>query len=172
MSNAPRQIRIEGDVAYVPLTNGYEAVIDAADVPLVAVGNWYANPSTRDDGSILTVYAKRDFGKVRSVRLHRYLLNAGEADLVDHIDGDGLNNRRTNLRLVTSAQNAWNTRLRVDNASGYKGVFWDADIMRYRARINARKQSHSLGTFRCITAAALAYAKASRGLHGDFGRLA
>lgn len=172
MSRALRPIRIEGDTAYIPLTDGYEAIIDAADVPLVSVGNWYAQASSRKDGSLLTVYAKRDFGNVRSVRLHRYLLDASEAEFVDHIDGDGLNNRRSNLRVATPAQNAHNARVRVDNVSSYKGVFWDADHQRYRARITAHKQSHSLGNFRCVTAAAVAYVKASRRIHGEFGRVA
>ncbi len=86
-----RPIRIEGDLAYVPLTKGYEAVIDAADVCLVENFNWYADTSHGH-----TVYARRNVnnGKPCSIKMHRVITGCEEGLLVDHKDCNGLNNRR------------------------------------------------------------------------------
>lgn len=161
-----RAIRIEGDVAYVSLTKGYEAVIDASDVPLVEGCNWFALVTPR------AVYAMRadcSGPKQRAVMLHRVLMGTPEGLYVDHIDGDGLHNRRSNLREATKQQNNHNARTRSDNSSGYKGVSLDSG--RWRARIMLDKKSRLLGYFGCPTAAHFAYIKASRHLHGEFGRV-
>jgi hypothetical protein len=97
-----KPIRIEGNLAYVTLTRGYHAVIDAADVSIVAGYNWYAT------GKGHCVYGCRgDYsGEVRrTVLMHRAILGEVSGMSVDHCDGDGLNNRRANLRLATHAQN-------------------------------------------------------------------
>jgi hypothetical protein len=175
MSKSPRPIRIEGDVAYIPLTKGYEAVIDAADVPLVSAWSWSADEDTRPDGTVRAVYARRhgrSGSKKYTVSLHRQILALGPGLEGEHRDGDGLNNRRSNLRVATRSQNACNRGPMPGSKSGVKGVYWQKSVRKWRADINLSGQVHYLGLFRCITAAALAYAKASRGLHGDFGRLA
>lgn len=168
-----RKIRIEGDLAYVPLTKGYEAVIDAADVPLVEGRNWTALEQRRVDGSVKCVYAwravRRD-GKQASLRMHRILLGAPENLQVDHKDGNGLNNRRSNLRLATDPENKHNARTRVDNTSGAKGVVRMKATGRFCACIRVRGKKHHLGTFKDLASAAAAYARASVELHGEFGR--
>lgn len=170
MPRQPRLIRIEGDVAYVPLTKGYEAVIDAADAPLVGVCNWQVVLSGRPVGDRETAYASRHFGD-RKCTMHRFLLLAEPGVEVDHIDGNGLNNRRSNLRLSTRAQNQWNQRTRADNKSGVKGVYLSRSG-KWCAQIKANGKNKGLGKFKCRTAAAIAYALASAQLHGEFGRLA
>ncbi len=166
-----RQIRIEGNVAYVPLTRGYEAVIDAADVAKVSGLSWRALILRRRDGSIKAVYAQSEIGG-RTARLHRVVSGAAQGVLVDHRDGDGLNCRSANLRPATVAQNGQNQRMRVDNTSGFKGAHWDSKAKRWQARIAANGRRVHLGMFGCKTAAWLAYLKASAAMHGDFGRAA
>jgi hypothetical protein len=168
-----RPIRIEGNLAYVPLTRGYEAVIDAVDVPLVQEFNWCA----MIDKS--TVYAKRgayDGGKHRTVLMHRVIMGDPESLDIDHRDGNGLNNRRHggdgNLRVATKAQNARNKGRRRDNASGVKGVYWHKSAGKWAAQIRMDGTVIWSERFNCKTAAAIAYAKASRVLHGEFGRIA
>lgn len=88
----------------VDILNGYFAVIDAADAPTVLSYPWVSisTPGRR------AVYAMRRM-KQRTVLMHRVILSAIESSLhVDHIDGDGLNNRRSNLRLATRSQNLAN----------------------------------------------------------------
>lgn len=166
MPRKVRPIRICGDVAYVPLTKGYEAVIDAADVPLIDARNWSAHVVRHKDGSIRTVYAVSGLGA-----MHRVLLPGAEE--VDHRDGNGLDCRRSaNLRAASVVKNRQNRRYRGLNVARFKGVTWHAATGQWRAKIRAEGKYHHLGLFNCAAAAAVAYAKASAYLHGDFGRVA
>lgn len=168
-----REIRIEGDVAYVPLTKGYEAIIDAADVHLVAGRNWQARESRRADGSLHTVYAQAARpGKGGTDKMHRVLLGAA-CEEVDHEDGNGLNNRRSsNLRPASTSQNRWNAKTPRDNTSGVKGVTWHKLRQKWMAQIQAHGVSRYLGLFTSLDAARAAVSVARAELHGDFGRTA
>ena len=114
MTRTIREIRIEGNIAYVPLTKGYEAVIDAEDVHLVAGRAWHAKVTKTKAGEVRSVYASamtlRVDGKAKNIWLHRVILGLTDGLLfADHIDGDGLNNRRSNLRVATPSENRKNT---------------------------------------------------------------
>ena len=170
-----RQLRIDGDVAYVPLTKGYWAVIDRADVALVSGFKWTALVSRRADGSVRSVYAKRAQkidGKIQTILMHRVIAGTPHDLASDHIDGNGLNNRRRNLRNVTTQQNNHNARTPCNNSSGVKGVSVCGATGKWVAMISRDKKQRYLGQFGCRTAAALAYAKASAALHGEYGRVA
>ena len=169
MSKPIRPIRVEGNLAYVPLTRGHEAVIDASDAELVADRNWWVETSGAN------IYAKRKFrrdGGMICVWMHRVLLGAQGNVYVDHIDGDGLNNRRNNLRLATNAQNQFNQRMRSDNKSGYRGVSFRKSDGTWTAQIKANGRRHYLGIYKTPEEAHAAYCKASAELHGEFGRVA
>lgn len=161
-----RPIRIVGDIAYVPLTKGHNAVIDAADAPILAGVNWTASVNPR------TVYGYRKDGHGINIVLHRLIMGAGPHVEVDHVDGDGLNCRRSNLRIASHAENMRNRRLSRDNTSGVKGASFVKATGTWQANIRKDGKQYNLGRFGCRTAAALAYAKASRELHGEFGRVA
>ena len=164
-----RQIRIEGNTSYIPLTRGYEAIIDADDVPLVSAFNWTA------DVNQWTVYATRwdrlADGKQRATKLHRFILTAPDGMVVDHINGDGLDNRRANLRLATSAGNAHNRRINKNNLSGFKGVRWNKAAQKWQAQIALGGKDHYLGLFDAPEAAHAAYVEAATRLHGDFAKM-
>lgn len=169
---AIRPIRVEGNVAYVPLTQGYEAIIDATDVPLVRGFNWWAKVSRRPDGSVYSVYACRTFGPACEQKreyMHRALM-AGLSDTIDHADGNGLHNTRANLRAATVSQNMQNTRLRSNNTSGVKGVSWSPKDKRWYAYINIAGKRHRLGGFKEIDLATAAISDARSVLHGEYGR--
>lgn len=169
-----RHIRIEGNIAYVPLTKGYEATIDAADVPLVDGRNWTARLKIKANGGFGNVYAVRatyNGGKQSIVWMHRLIANTEIGMETDHIDGNGLNNKRDNLRSATGAQNNRNRRVTIRNTSGAKGVHWHKPRQKWLAQIRFDGEHHHLGLFRCRTAAAMAYAIASQKLHGEFGRV-
>ena len=89
---------------------------------------------------------------------------------VDHEDGDGLNNRWTNLRLATGTQNNANSRRRTDNTSGFKGVRYHAKSGRYQARITRNGRQRSLGLYPTPEEAHSAYTAAASELFGDFAR--
>jgi hypothetical protein len=163
-----RPVRIECDIAYVTLTKGYEAIIDSEDVHLVDKFNW----------SLLTCrknfYAHRrevKDGKSVYIAMHRVILNAPNGYEVDHIDGNGLNNLKSNLRLATSSQNKHNQRVSKANKSGIKGVVFCVHHNRWLARIGINGKNKHLGYFDSKELAAKAREKASYELHGEFARI-
>jgi hypothetical protein len=160
-----RPIRVEGDLAYITLTKGYVAVIDATDVPLVERWNWYAIVRPR------AVYAARR-DRRRIILLHRAILGEPSGLEVDHIDTDGINNRRINLRQATHTENAWNSRLPVTNTSGLKGITWHPRNAKWHARIKIDGKQHWLGMFASPVEAHAAYCAASARMRGEFGRVA
>ena len=90
---------------------------------------------------------------------------------VDHIDHNGLNNRRSNLRLCTTAQNARNVFSYKGSTSKYKGVCWYKEGRKWAAKIKLNNKAYHLGLFEDETEAAIAYDKKARELHGEFGCL-
>jgi len=170
-----RPIRIVGDLAFIPLTKGYEAIIDAADVYLVEGRNWRAQLIYNAAGETVTVYAVcgsgAKNGRPSSLdSMHRVVKRADPDIHVDHRDGDGLNNRQSNLRNATPAQNARNQRRSCNSTSGVKGVSWNARRGKWQAQIRSERRLIYLGLFDDITTASAAYDAASVKLFGAFAR--
>ena len=150
----------------IPLTQGKVALVDDGDYDLVSRFKWLAAKAPR------TWYARRvDYGagRKKNESMHRLILNAPPDKIVDHINGNGLDNRRENLRLATKIQNNCNTRLRRDNRSGYKGVKRNA--LRWIARIRIDRKLIHLGSFATKEDAARAYDNAARQHFGEFAKL-
>ncbi len=112
----------------IPLTQGQFAIVDAEDYDRLARHKWCAVKG-RD-----TFYAKR-VSKERVVSMHREIMRAPNGVVCDHKNHDGLDNRKSNLRLCTSAQNQYNKRVKQGCSSRYKGVSRRGDYKRWRARI-------------------------------------
>lgn len=110
-------------MAEVPLSQGKAALLDDIDLPLVEGHTWCAQQVRHH------WYAVTYVGRTR-VSMHRLLLAAPRGVIVDHLDGDGLNNQRSNLRLGTNAQNQQNRRVS-HGASRFKGVSWNKRISRW-----------------------------------------
>ena len=89
---------------------------------------------------------------------------------IDHINGDGTDNRIINLRLATTAQNAMNRMLRRDNTSGVKGVSWNKKSGQWLAHIGYGGKILHLGLFDTIEEAKVARLKAAKTLHREFAR--
>lgn len=163
-----RPIRIEGDVAYVPLTQGYEAVIDAADAHLVAGHNWCAMRS----GKVFYAVTNVRVNGVRAplLRMHRLIAGTPAGIETDHANGNGLDNRRANLRNATRSENQRNRGLQANSTSGLKGVWRRRDCDRWQAAIQIHGKRHYIGLFDSQEKAYSAYLEAAHRIHGEFAR--
>ena len=152
------------DHRLIPLTQGKFAIVDAADYPALSCYKWtvLAAPNT--------FYAVRSQGKTQ-IRMHRQILNAPPHLVVDHINHNGLNNARTNIRLCTRAQNNRNKQPHKNSSSKYKGVAWKKKQKKWVARIRKGKKSYHLGYFKKETDAARAYDKKAKELFNEFAYL-
>jgi hypothetical protein len=157
----------------VPLTRGLHALVDDADADLVMRYRWQAHRGCT------TWYASRYVvvtpEVVRAELMHRLLTGWPETD---HINGDGLDNRRVNLRAVTRSQNIQNSRKRRGAGSRYKGVYlyarrghWVAQIYLFDPTRTPPKRQVRLGSFASEEAAACAYDDAARRHFGEFAAL-
>ena len=160
----PSEITIEGDVARVELRGGGQALIDAADVPLVEGWTWRRQPN------YATAYAVaiESLKPRKLLHMHRLIADVGDADQVDHIDRDGLNNRRGNLRGCDNAQNQWNRAKLAPAHSRFKGVSpWER---RWRATIHYRGETITIGYYATEVEAARAYDERALNAFGRFAR--
>jgi hypothetical protein len=152
---------------------GRVALVDDEDWPLVADHLWWVLENKRKSGTSLHgPYAYTEFrdGDGRLVRPYMHSLITGWP-MTDHIDHDGLNNQRFNLRPATSAQNLHNQRLRVGAASRFKGVTWHAKRRKWQARIGIGGRNLYLGLFASEEDAALAYNAAALEIYGAYAYL-
>jgi hypothetical protein len=168
MSIKIREIRIEGNIAYVPLTKGYEAIIDAVHAEKIGRWNWHARI---DRKSVYACRSKpRGYGP-REVRMHNDILGKKDKLEVDHINRNTLDNRTKNLRFATKSQNQCNRSIQKNNRSGFKGVSFDSKNNKWQAHICFNKKRKNLGRFNTKQEAYSAYCKASAELHGEFQSL-
>lgn len=161
-------------MAQVALTNapGVFADIDECDVDLMAGFSWFRSTSKRGGDYAVTNIQTADGW--RSIGMHRMIMGLapGDSRRVDHIDGNGRNNKRSNLRLCTAAQNQWNRGPGKGSASGMKGVMFEkcgrnSKSRRWRATVVACGVRHR--QYFNTPEEADAWAKAKREeLHGEF----
>lgn len=153
--------------ALIELTRGFHAIVDEADVVfLTSVACWRVKPKNHTRYAIARA---RNTGKNNStLYMHRVILNIGSEFNVDHINGNGLDNRRANLRQCTPIENSWNSRTPANNTSGVKGVYFNKLNGKYRARLKLKNKNISVGNFITIEEAAEALAAARIKHHGEF----
>lgn len=168
---------------FIPLTKGRVTVIDLDDFEKVRDFKWRTQRSGNGE-----VYAgrtqyrpekhipgKQGDGGV-TVLLHSFLLGPKLGLEIDHINGDTLDNRRSNLRFVTRSQNCANQKIRSTNKSGFKGVNWKKPgkrqpTGRWVSRISVGMKRIQLGYFSTAEEAARAYDAAAQHYFGEFAKL-
>lgn len=154
------------------LSQGLVAIVDKEDFERCSKFKWYAVKDTNNAREVY--YAKTNIrhsnGYMTTIALHRFILNAGKGSIIDHIDGDGLNNRKNNLRFATASQNMMNQRRNPNGlkASPYKGIAKHGN--KWAARIRQDGMWIHVGYFEQARDAAEAYDIAAVELFGEFAR--
>lgn len=167
--NGPKNtIKAVGDIAMVELSSGDMAIIDADKVDLVSDRKWYRLQGSNTKYAVAN--ERSSDRKVVMLYLHRVLMNCPDDLVVDHTNGDGLDNRMCNLRLATPSQNNMNRKVGLNGKTGIRGVHYSEDRGVYYARITVKGKNIFLGTFNTAEEAAHAYADASAKYHGEYGR--
>ena len=143
--------------------SGLWAIVDDADYEMVNSVRWtpcYSHGLT---------YARQSRHRGKKIFMHRFILGAAVPHIVDHQNGDGLDNRRSNLRSCSTAQNQWNGGKKHPNGLP-KGVHLTPNG-RFRAQICFAKKLYHLGNFHSSIDAGLAYDRAAKEMFGEFARL-
>jgi hypothetical protein len=152
-------------VKEIELLCGTKTLVDDDDYERLHHYNWRLNPAG---------YALRSTsinGKYATIRLHREIMGALKGEYVDHINGDVLDNRKSNLRICTNMQNAWNSGLSKSNTSGYKGVTWKKERGKWKAEIKKNYKPIFLGYFDNKHDAARMYNFWAKDMFGEYARL-
>lgn len=163
------------DTKLIHLTQGKICIVDSCDYDTLIKHKWFASSVDKR-----VWYAQRTHnengrkGKRHCVFIHRAILGlVGIKGIsIDHIDGDGLNNTRSNLRIVTQSQNLQNSRKHHNNKTGYKGVHIEirGASTYYRARIKVEGKTLSLGYFKDKLSAAKSYNEAALKFFGEYAK--
>jgi hypothetical protein len=161
-----------GESREIQLTQGKAAIVDAEDFAWLSKFKWHAHERGR------TWYARRTIeseGVQKTEFMHRAILQQHECDLtageVDHKNGDGLDNRKSNLQVITHAENIRKSRIQLTNISGFRGVSWHKRDRRWQVFIEVDNVRKYLGNFKTKIAAALVYDDAARKYFGKFAKL-
>lgn len=154
----------------IPITQGQVTLVDEEDYLLVLKYKWCAWYNKCTDSFYAKTTSRGMNGKKAILNLHRYLLGVTDPKiLVDHINGDTLDNRRCNLRPCNASQNTKNkTRLLKLNTSGYRGVCWSKEKQKWKAYIHVDgKHKHLLYSSSPIEAAKT-FDNAAKEYYGEF----
>jgi len=153
----------------IKLTQNKYALVDETIFDVLNKNKWFAVKSGN------TYYAGRnlkvDGGKQKTVLMHSFIVTAKKGLDIDHIDGNGLNNQKYNLRVCTRSQNLMNQGKQKSNTSGFKGVSWHKGHKKWGARIYYNGKNNQLGYFNDKIDAYEAYCNACVKYHGEFRKV-
>ena len=160
-----RRLRYGYAFRKIGLTQGKYTIVDPERYEELAKHKWFAKRCDR------RFYAV-GWDKNKNLNMHQVIMGSAEGKVIDHINHNGLDNRRANLRFVTTRQNSWNKRKNRGNySSRYKGVAWSKSRKKWRTRITWNGRWIFLGYFDDEEAAAMAYDAKAKELFGDYASL-
>lgn len=155
----------------ISITKGKTVFVDDEDYEELIKRRWFANKGKNGN-----FYAARrmSIGKSKSkiVLMHRVILGVTDNNIkIDHIDHNGLNNQKSNLRICTNAENSKNKTSKIGSSSKYLGVSYDKEKQKWFACIQLNGKTKYLGRFNEEEMAAKAYDEAAKENHGEFANL-
>ena len=161
---------------YINITKGKRCIVDEDDYEYLIQYNWCAHRQRGDKYRAYRTYW--DNGYIKGILMHRLIMNVDDPKIiVDHINGDPLDNRKSNLRLCSNAENLRNRGKTIQNQSGYKGVSlyrvkkYKQKEPVYMARIQYNSKQYFLGYYKSAEEAAIAYNKKALEFFGEFAKL-
>ncbi len=154
----------------IKLTQGKVALVDDVDFEFLSRFNWIAARDHKKQAWYAQANTYRPDGKRTTVSMHRLIMGNPPGKMVDHRDGNTLDNRRQNLRMSSALENSRNMR-RKSTTSQFKGVSWATKEGKWRAQIRIVGRSLHLGFFADQSEAARAYNDAAEKHFGEFARL-
>jgi len=153
----------------IKLTQNQFALVDNKDYKNLNKFKWSVLKQKK------IIYASRNIktieGKHTTTTMHREIMNPPKGMETDHIDGNGLNNQRKNLRICTHSQNQHNRGKYDCNKSGYKGVCWHKKDKKWRASIKNNGKVIFLGRYNSKVEAYKVYCDACKKYHGEFSKI-
>lgn len=150
----------------IPLTKGYFAKVDDEDFERLMKYRWQVNNPSKSKHITYAKRTDRTCGQ-RSVSMHREIMGITPGFEIDHIDNDGLNNQKSNLRLATQSQNCQHRR-KPNYPNKYKGVCFHKRNRNYQVEITVNGKRKYLGWFRDAKEAAMVYDRAALMHSGEF----
>lgn len=152
----------------IPLTQGQYAIVDDEDYDKVVRYKWRAVWGGYCFYAVHTLWNK---GKRYEIRMHRFILNGPDTSLVDHRNYNGLDNRKSNLRLCSHSQSQYHRRGSKNGTSQFKGVYFRTQNQSWQAQIKYNGKSIWIGQYEDEVAAAKSYDEKARQLFGEFAHL-
>ena len=149
----------------IQLTQGKVAIVDDDMFDYLNQWKWYANNNYV--GRSITVSKN----KQKHILIHRFIMKPDKGMLIDHLDGNPLNNQKNNLRICTHSDNMRNCKISIKNTSGYKGVSFVKKKNKYKSAIKFNKRKIYLGYYIDPIDAARAYNTAAIKYFGEFAHL-
>lgn len=164
INKGEHNIRIDGDVAYVDIYDRMdmkvaECIIDTEDIDIIKLSTWSLSNGRH------TQYCKSN----KLGPLHRVIMKADDPNtIVDHVNHNGLDNRKCNLRTCTNQENICNCEIPKNNKSGCKGVYWAKDKQKWTVQVTINNKTKYIGRYTNLEDAIKARQEASEKYYGEF----
>jgi hypothetical protein len=152
----------------IKLTKGMVALVDDEDYEYLNLRKWHADKIGNTYYASCSIIGSNGW----KYRMHRMVMNVDDSTIIiDHIDQNGLNNQKSNLRIATHSQNLINKPKKKNTLSSYFGVTYDKTKQRWVGRICINGKKKSTKRFKDEVDAAIAYDILSRQFHGEFAKI-
>ena len=149
------------DYVELTTTNGIKFLVDRADCSTLVQYRWFATKEHNSNNFVIRAF------KSKRITLHRFITNAPKGMVVDHINHNTLDNRRSNLRVCTQKQNSWNSHKKSNHTNPYKGVH-RSSMGRWKAVIREAGKYKHIGVYDTPEEAAIAYDRKAIELFGEY----
>lgn len=163
----PNTYTVKDDVVYLELGDKI-STIDFQDLEEVLTYRWYVSCARKETATQKAYFRAISTTYGKSVFLHRLLMKAGEGEIIDHVDQNPLNNRRSNLRFCTASMNQRNRKARKTSSSKYRGCWWSKDKKRWVSQIRVNGKKLHLGSFKTEEEAGNAFSDAEAKYHSTW----